>query len=613
MRKKCIWVLMCFGLVVSVLGHDAQAANVIVNHENWNHYADVTDDVRAQVATLKIFFAHASVGGNMVSGMEDLHSENSTTYMIQNTSDDASPPSATEEGVMYDYSRGNPGWAEKVSLFENYISNGWHADSVDMVINKFCYIDQSADWETYRDSMLGLESSYPSTIFVYMTIPIKTAENSVSGWLRQQFNENLRTWIASQDNKYLLDIADIEAYSPTGVEQTSSYNDNTYQIMYASYSSDGGHLNSTGRVRMAKAMYSLLALTVDSSETTLPDTDQVYIWQHRRNGKTAFWRIAETGKLVSSNYNKGWGYVSESLTLSSHWNLGGLTTISDQNVLFWQNGSNGKVAYWTLNDSYQLTDETQDSGWGYVSDEIELDSAWSLVKIITLDSSKFLLWQNQSNGKVAWWKLGADSCKIANNTQDDGWGYVSDSITLDSSWRLADSLEQDGSRYLLWQKESNGKVAWWKIDSSCKLANETQNDGWGYVCEELTLKSAWTLAGAVSLSSTNMLIWQNRNKGKVAWWKLNTNGCTLVSSEQGNGWGWVSENNTLNSSWRLAAITSLQDTPALVWQKQSNGKVAWWKLDNSGTLVDETEDSGWGFASDEVTLNSSWTLSGVIR
>jgi len=244
-----------------------QSSNIIVNHANWDWYNSQPQAVVDSVAAQKIFFAHASVGSNIVDGLADLQTADATRYPLTPVSAGASPPATTVNGAFYEYARGNPDWSEKVSDFEDYVANGWQDDQVDLVMNKFCFIDQAADWTVYRDSMLGLEAAYPHTKFIYWSMPLTTGSDA-DEVLRANFNQHLREWIATQDNKLFFDLADIEAWSPAGVHQLFSYNSAAYERLYTGYSSDGGHLNSSGASRAASGLYSLFGQAADSKLAT---------------------------------------------------------------------------------------------------------------------------------------------------------------------------------------------------------------------------------------------------------------------------------------------------------------------------------------------------------
>ncbi len=359
-----------------------------------------------------------------------------------------------------------------------------------------------------------------------------------------------------------------------------------------------------------------MAFTVSGGTDPEPDPDLTeaarLIWQNASNGKVAWWKVATTGKIFDTTQGSGWDFVSDSLTLNSAWQLSATTTIGSATALIWQKQTNGKVAYWKLTDGYALQDETQDSGWGFVSDTLTLNSAWQLGGITEMDAGKFLVWQKQTSGKVAWWKLGDDG-KLTNDTRDDGWGYVSDTLTLNSAWRLAAITDLGVYKSLIWQQQSNGKVAYWQLNTNgCTLRNTTQGDGWDYVSDSITLNSAWRLAAITTISSQKYMLWQKTSNGKVAWWKLGDDG-KLTNDTQDDGWGFVSDELTLDSAWTLGGVAEIDSLPVLIWQKQSNGKVAYWKLTASCKLQNTTQDSGWGFVSDSLTLNSNWRLAEVLQ
>lgn len=191
-----------------------------------------------------------------MQGFADLHNANSLKYTLDQVSSGDTPPATTVNGTIYEFNRGNPGWVAKVSSFETYVGNGWYYPEINIAMNKLCAIDQDADWATYCNSIANLEVTYPTTKFVYFTIPYYTNSDE-DNVLRNLFNQNLRNWLATQGNKILFDIADIEAWSPTAVHQTFISSGITYENLYSGYSSDGLHLTADGGERMATGLYSL--------------------------------------------------------------------------------------------------------------------------------------------------------------------------------------------------------------------------------------------------------------------------------------------------------------------------------------------------------------------
>ncbi|HOV14429.1 MAG TPA: hypothetical protein PK771_09115, partial [Spirochaetota bacterium] len=121
---------------------------------------------------------------------------------------------------------------------------------------KFCYIDNTYSsantaFDSVKKVMEELETKYPNLKFFWWTMPIMTEGDSK----RDQFNTLVRNYCKS-NNKFLLDLADIECHSPEGVKQTSK---DGYELLYSSYSDDGGHLITSGSLRVAKAYWVILA------------------------------------------------------------------------------------------------------------------------------------------------------------------------------------------------------------------------------------------------------------------------------------------------------------------------------------------------------------------
>lgn len=238
--------------------------NIIVNHTNWDWYNSQPQHIVNIIARQRYYFAHASVGANILEGCNALNANDWSKYCLTLKTTNSSVPESTIGGTIYEYPHGNPGWLKKIRSFETEVKRGWHDPIIDVAMYKLCYIDQKTDWRAYLDSMVNLEAQYPNTRFVYWTIPLTTSGDT-NGILRVKFNANLRDWISTQNNKILMDIADIEAWSPAGEHQTFNYKGVSYDHLYSGYTTDGGHLNSTGSERAATALYSIFGLVVHNT------------------------------------------------------------------------------------------------------------------------------------------------------------------------------------------------------------------------------------------------------------------------------------------------------------------------------------------------------------
>ena len=269
-----------FGLASFAFGQAGMAGSTVIGHAALASATNPPAAVSAKVGQLRWFFTHASVGGNLVTGMNVLHAENGTRYPLQiygYDGDDgdgayhgavgtagseggadyraAADPASTSNGFVYECMRGNPDWANKlVCLSNSVVASGWRFPKVNVVMDKFCWIDPYADPDEYCAMMDGLEARYPQTLFVYVTMPLTTETAGSENDLRNDFNRTVRGF-CEMNGKWLLDLADIEAWTEAGAEQTYVSGGATNQRMVSAYAvgPDWGdyHLNATGRRRAA--------------------------------------------------------------------------------------------------------------------------------------------------------------------------------------------------------------------------------------------------------------------------------------------------------------------------------------------------------------------------
>lgn len=265
MKMKTLIVLIA---LVAGTALPAYCESIVVDHSNWDWYNSQSQAVFDRVGQQRVFFSHASVGGNIDSGMNSLRSSNASRYQLIVTAEDGSPPATTQPGRFYEYGRGNPGWQNKMNYFRTYVQNGWRSPKVDFAMDKLCYIDQNADVNAYIALMEGLAADYPDTKFILWTMPLTTSTGS-DNVLRNRYNTSVRNYAATHDI-ILFDIADIEAWNPSGVQQTFLYQGSIYQRLCLEYTSDGGHLNGTGALRMANGLYSLLGLATEPVPAPVP-------------------------------------------------------------------------------------------------------------------------------------------------------------------------------------------------------------------------------------------------------------------------------------------------------------------------------------------------------
>jgi Flagellar hook capping protein len=207
--------------------------------------ADLTlipDGALSLSANLRVMLRRASVGGNISGGLDALQSANAKYNR--------------SHWIFYD--RGNPGWQAKIADFVSFtIAN---ESTYDVFSMKFCFIDPDADFNCYRDSLLWLENHYLNKIIVWWTIPIETSGNTN----RQLFNDSVRAY-AMAHGKILFDMADIESHNAAGEKLVDG---SGRELQQGDWSSDGGHLNTAGSLRVASAWWWLMARVAGWNGTT---------------------------------------------------------------------------------------------------------------------------------------------------------------------------------------------------------------------------------------------------------------------------------------------------------------------------------------------------------
>ncbi len=259
-RRTAFWTLV-------LAGFSSVAPAQIVDHRHVAGVASLPQSVMDAIGQQRWFFTHASVGANMVQGMNDLNATDSTRYQLVTSwvnyldtemrAED--PPASPAPGTIYEADRSNPGWADKLTIFDNSVRiSGWRTPAVDAVMNKMCFIDQDAVAADYIAAMTALRASFPGTAVVYTTMPLMNTEDA-DNVLRNQYNAAVRSHCAS-GGCLLFDIADMEAHDPTGIQHTFLSGGQAYQKLYAGYTDDGGHLDTAGQQRIALGWYAMAAV-----------------------------------------------------------------------------------------------------------------------------------------------------------------------------------------------------------------------------------------------------------------------------------------------------------------------------------------------------------------
>jgi hypothetical protein len=295
-------VIRCWFLIwLMAAGAVTQAQPVTIGYTNCVAVANYSQALMTQIGQLKWYFAHASVGDCIMTGVTNLHLSNTNFYQLRGQAAGSSPPGTTQAGVIYQDARGNPiyygDYQVKLALFQTAVSNGWHFPTVNIALTKLCFIDiwyatnssaVAALLNSYLNTLTNLEAAYPQTMFVYATMPLTTTNYRYSPfdagalqiYWRNVYNDSLRAWCGA-NNRVLFDIADIEAHDTNGNPCTFTYNSRVCQQLWSGYNvgcdqycSEAGDFahptNPRAEKLMAQGFYAVAAATVSRWSSAAP-------------------------------------------------------------------------------------------------------------------------------------------------------------------------------------------------------------------------------------------------------------------------------------------------------------------------------------------------------
>jgi hypothetical protein len=244
-----IWlasVILVALLATTVFGSGTGA--IIIDH-NCVDVSAIPDSYVPPASSLRVLMRHASVGQGIGWGLNCLAGDHPTNSVC------SCFPAGKYDRSKWVFEARLGNWRDKVDDLVAQAAS--RLDDFDVFMMKFCYIDalidSHPDWEYFRGGMETLEADYPGKTFVWWTIPL-TRDGQPGTDL---FNAQMRSYCAARD-KILFDIADIECHETEG---TKLVNASGNEIISANYTREihAGHLNPTGRVRVASAFWYLMA------------------------------------------------------------------------------------------------------------------------------------------------------------------------------------------------------------------------------------------------------------------------------------------------------------------------------------------------------------------
>jgi hypothetical protein len=240
---------------------------------------DVPKEYWAKLAGKKIFFAHQSVGYNIIDGItEIINGRDDIKLEILETCESA----AFDRPVLAHSQVGmNTKPFSKIQRFKEIMDSGV-GSRVDIAFFKFCYVDIMRDsdpreiFDGYKAAMEELKGRYPETKFLHVTVPIRSVPKGIKGNLKQSVKLLLGEPGFLEDNMMRRSYNELlkNAYAATepffDLALTESVNTNAFRcyvskgsekvcVMAPEYTEDGGHLNSLGGRKVAEQLLIILA------------------------------------------------------------------------------------------------------------------------------------------------------------------------------------------------------------------------------------------------------------------------------------------------------------------------------------------------------------------
>jgi hypothetical protein len=231
-----------------------------------------------RLASERIFFGHQSVGGNLLEGVQEVLATNASIPL--RAVETASAAEMAEPGLYHAAIGTNGEPASKLAAFKEIVTEGIGEGAI--VLLKYCYVDVSlttdanALFEEYRKGVEELRQRRPDLTVVHVTLPLQSDPGTLRyvaaivrglptyrhlNAIRQDYNELLRRTYTGKDP--IFDLAQLESTRPDGGRALVRHKGKSIPVLDNAWTYDGGHLNETARLQMAKALLATLAMAQD--------------------------------------------------------------------------------------------------------------------------------------------------------------------------------------------------------------------------------------------------------------------------------------------------------------------------------------------------------------
>ena len=222
----------------------------------------------SRVRAIRTFFAHQSVGGNLIAGVRDLQERDAVATLPIVDIGKTPVPDGPLLAHLYVGKNGDP--LSKIHGFRHALEDGL-GHTIDVAALKFCFWDIHKDtdvekvFEAYSQAIADLQTRFPRVTFVHVTVPLFTRDSDWRAGIRRLLSMDVPRTLDNAKRHALSDrirgrytglepIFDLEAF-----EAASHLEVGGIPYLRADYTHDGGHLNQSARAAGAATFLNVIA------------------------------------------------------------------------------------------------------------------------------------------------------------------------------------------------------------------------------------------------------------------------------------------------------------------------------------------------------------------
>lgn len=232
---------------------------------------------------MKTFFAHQSVGANILTGIDESARQGRTDVCVLDLTRARQSCPIHPLLIIHERIGVNREPLTKIAAFHALL-NAKHRPEIDVALLKFCYVDLGTQaeaeilWKHYEAAIEQLSTDQPGVRLVHCTVPLRSLPEGPYAWLRRAFGHRhpdiaanrARDWFNRQlrarfgGGHDLFDLAAVQSRRRDG--RPCELVDDGIRVpsLAREWTYDGGHLNERGRTIAAAAFLEFLQTLQDS-------------------------------------------------------------------------------------------------------------------------------------------------------------------------------------------------------------------------------------------------------------------------------------------------------------------------------------------------------------